>query len=98
LPAETGGVQERALGVGASQWQIDINDLRMIPGVQPDPAVLAQLEIIKATMRTGSNVLERVERLEQLVDALKAEMRRQLETLRAGKKDHRIVRQGDDKA
>jgi len=90
LPAEAVGVRERTLGVGPNQWRIDIDDLREIPGVHLDPVVLARLETIEAT-RTGTNVLERVERLERLLGTLQAEVaevRRQLGTLRAEQTDH----------
>lgn len=74
LSAQPAGLREKREGVGPGRWLIDVDDLAAIPGVQFDAARLAELMARDALLRSGHDVLGRLEQLERQVATLEAEV------------------------
>jgi hypothetical protein len=78
LTAEPAGPRGKRRGVGPNRWMIDSDDLAAMPGVEMDRALLAEMQARAALTGSGTNVLERVSRLERDV----ADLRRAVDDLR----------------
>jgi polyhydroxyalkanoate synthesis regulator phasin len=74
LRAEPTGARARRPGVGPNRWLIDVDALAQMPGVTLDRVRLAELELRASEASLSISLVERVERLEHEVEALRQQM------------------------